>query len=785
MKDSSKSPRIEDLDPASLRSAASGGAPLQSGKQWLQSRVLSQPAANRVDRRQAFPCGAAARIEVGSSAWRHVHSKNKQNAHQLREALDGAIKIYCSGQWGRAEIEAAGRRDYEGVTGHAISGRHFWRLFDKVIANDGGRRDFNNLALYLLEQPSRKAQPDEFDRIAKDLPSLASAIRAVADVNAPTDAETLLVWTHAMEEYERLIDGGLSTHKTTRRVVELLHSSGLPLAKSRAVLRRIFARRVDRWIDGGRVPSAIEDLRAKNSGHRRPLPLSEDDIRLLTARGLTGGLTKAWRDALRNGDLSPAAVQAYLSNPASKSYVPSRVRELVGPDVEMLQDIHHGPRQAKLNGAFITRDWSAVSPADWYQADDTTLPLYYWETDEHGQLHVMRGQFLPMIDCRTNRVLSFALHSERNYTAKVIRGLIVNTHDTYGLPRVGFYFENGIWRSSKLVRGQARGADDVPPEETELGLREWVAFRHAAPGNARAKPVERVIGMLQDRMEDQPGYCGRNEQTEKFERVQAHLRQVQAGKVPPSEFFLHKEEWYKRLDGICEAYNDERQDGKLKGLSPREAWDSLFDASRPLVRLTPETRYLLANHRRPETITKRGICIQVRKGDSRWFYNEITGRLVGRRVQAYFDPEATESIFIKLNPADKTAAVIPAAPEVPAMSASPQQLGAAMARVDSHNRPARTLYKTIEPHFPENAPSPFRQVVADAETVETGEEIAAEQAAIRDQQAEQFKTQRKLSNIGRRFGSGFTNNAIPAERRLEMIEFAKEAAKDANAPTEP
>ncbi len=698
--------------------------------------------------------------------------------------MASAIELHRSGRWGRGEIEAAGRREYESETGHAISGRHFWRLFDKVIARHGGQGDFDNLALYLPGRLVRKVRPDEFDRLAEDLPSLASTIRSVIDVNAPTTEETLLVWTHAMEEYERLIDAGLSTHKATRRVVELLHASGLPLALSRSALRRTLARKLDRWIDGGRVPSAIEDLRSTNSGRHRPLPLSGDDIKRLTARALTGSLSKAWRDALSKGELSPAAMETYIADPASKSYVPQSVRELIGPDVEMLQDIHHGPRQARLKGAYITRDWSDVSPGDWYQADDTTLPLIYWEEDEQGRLHLMRGQFLPMIDCRTNRVLTFALHSERNYTAKVIRGLILSTHDTYGLPRVGFHFENGIWRSSKLVRGCA-DADDVPPEETELGLREWVRFMHSKPGNARAKVVERIIGLLQDRMEDQPGYCGRNEQTEKFERVQSLVRQVQAGKVRPAGSFLHRSEWIDRLAQICEAYNDERQDGKLKGLSPREAWDSLFDTSRPLMRLTPETRYLLANHRRPLKVTKNGVCIQIGR-ERRWFYNEITGRLIGRMVQAYFDPEDLSSIFIKLSPDDKTAAVVPAAPAIPAMSASPEQLAAAMARVDAHNQPARTRYKAIEPHFPDNGPSPFRRVVSDPETIEAGQEIAQEQAEIRNQQRSDTSTRRQLARYQRRLGVTTNQEAIPDSQLLNGYRWIEEAKRNVqHTPSEP
>lgn len=765
----------------------SGGAPITSAAS--ESRCIGlEGVCNGTPQKAELPKDGKLPPPVptpGNHAWNGLNAKTRQYAHHLRDALASALELHASGRWGRAEIESAGRRDYERVFGHAISDRHFWRLFDLVIARHGGRGDFSNLALYLPGRLVAKAVRDGFDQIAKDLPSLASTIRSVADIDRPSPGETLLVWTHAMEEYERLIDAGLSTHNATRRVVDLLHASGLPLARSRAALRRTFARKFDRWIDGGRVPSSIEDMRVMNSGRRRPMPLSEDDIKLLTARGLTGSVSKAWRDTIGEGALSPAAMQAYISNPACKSYVPQRVRDLVGPDVDMLQDIHHGPRQAALKGAYITRDWSLVSPGDWYQADDVTAPLVYWEEDERGQPCVMRGQFLPMIDCRTNRVLEFALHSGRNYTAKVIRRLIVTTHDTYGLPRVGFHFENGIWRTSKLLKGQAE-SDAVPAEETELGLREWVRFMHAKPGNARSKVIERVIGLLQDRMEDQPGYLGRNEQVEKFERVQKQIRQVQSNAAHPSKFFLSKKEWNERLKQICETYNDETQGGKLKGQSPREAWDSLFDTSRPLVRLTAETRFLLANHRRPLEVKPNGVPIRI-NGSSKpiWFQSEITGRLIGRKVQAYFDPEALDSIFIKLSPTDKTAAVIPAAPVIPAYTASREQMRAAMESVAAQNRPAQTLYQTIEPYFPDNGPSQFRRVIADAETVEAGQEIAADQAAIREKQAERFKADRKLATAGRRFGAGFTNNAIPAARRLAVIEFAKEAAKNANASTEP
>jgi hypothetical protein len=184
----------------------------------------------------------------------------------------------------------------------------------------------------------------------------------------------------------------------------------------------------------------------------------------------------------------------------------------------------------------------------------------------------------------------------------------------------------------------------------------------------------------------------------------------------------------------------------LKGLSPREAWDQWFDASRPLVRLTPETRYLLANHRRPLKVTRNGVCVQIGR-ERHWFRNQTTGRLIGQTVQIYFNPDDLSSVFLKLDSSDKVASVVPAAPTAPAMGATPEQLRAAQASVNAQNAPARTLYQEIKPHFPDNKPAPFRRVIADAATVEEGREIAADQATIAARQKEQQATRRRLARF--------------------------------------
>jgi hypothetical protein len=711
--------------------------------------------------------------------WERIALRCRNHAHKLRQALAGALELHRSGRWGRADVEAAGLRDYARIAGHPIAPKTFWRLFDRVIARDSGRNDFTRLELYLPGAIVSRAKPSAFDKAAADLPDLSAAVLAVGDAVRPTKEELQLIWDAACNEWLRLCDAGGKHAKARKRILAALDASGINIAKTYAALRRNFVRKINLWEQAGYTIAALRDRRSECSGKRQPLGLSDEDSRILIARGLTGnGLAPAWRGALAAGELSPAVAQRYISNPASKSYVPQRVRNLLGPDIELLQDIHHGPRQAALKGAYISRDWSDVAPADWYSADDTTLPVYYWEESENGSPRVLRGQCLVMNDCRTNRVLAFALHSERNYTAKVIRGLIVRTHDSFGFPREGFFFERGTWASSKLLKG---AMDEVPSEETELGLREFgLRFRHAKPGNARAKTIERILGLLQDRMEGEPGYCGRNEQVEKFERFERLKLDVQSGKLHPQGRLFHRDEWVARLADICDAYNNEPQEGRmLKGMSPREAWDSLFDVKRPLVRLSAETRYLLANHRRPLKVTANGICVQMGK-ERHWFRNEVTGRLRGRTVQVYFDPEDLKSVFMKMNASDKSGFVIPAEPPSPAMGSTREQKAAANASVAAHNRPARTLYQEIAPHFPKNGPSQFRQVVADPDTVALGEEIAADRAAIRADQEAAGNKARQLSKFRRRFGTTTTQDTVAPEQQAAAYQLIEETKSDAD-----
>src|SRR5258708_27685645 len=111
----------------------------------------------------------------------------------------------------------------------------------------------------------------------------------------------------------------------------------------------------------------------------------------------------------------------------------------------------------------------------------------------------------------------------------------------------------------------------------------------------RGKVIERVFGLLQNHLESEPGYAGRDERHDKFERVQEQLSLVRRGKAQPEEFFLSEAEYLKRLEAIVRIYNEERQQGKYcPALSPREAFEK-FHAEDPRIRLAPSCPHLLAS----------------------------------------------------------------------------------------------------------------------------------------------------------------------------------------------
>src|ERR1700736_6397055 len=636
-----------------------------------------------------------------------------------------------------AEFEQLGVEDYRRAFGHNVSTRHWRRLFRRTLDRDGGAENWGRLEIYLDESPARKPE------LRKRAPFTPAAFRPLQELISsfgnpacPTELERSCLWIYAFEHFERETEH-TGKPKTIKRVtLKFLYENACFLGKSEKGIKLQFDRKLKRWINGGRVPAAIADARRKNPG--RPAPkLSEDEEHALIAKALRcgGGMTQAWRESRHSGVFNSRISQQYTSTPASKSYVPGRIRKLIRAKMKMLSDQHHGPRRAKLNGAYINRDPSTYNSGDWFQADDCTLPNYYYTESDEG-FALVRGQFLAMCDVRTTFILGYVLIPERNYTAHHIRNLTTIVADTYGLPRRGFYYENGMWRTARLLHGRR---DEINWFQTEMGLRGLgLQFCHAKL--PRGKVIERVFGLLQNHLESEPGYAGRDERRDKFERIQEQLSLVRRGKAEPADFFLSEAEYLQRLSLIVDRYNNERQEGKYcPGLSPREAFEK-FHGEEPRIRLGPSCRHLLATHKMRVRSGRNGISF--RFGREQFTYkSQETGALRGEELIVWFNVENPSTISVtNLKEDPCTLFTVEREIKVPGMDAPPEVLEAALAQNEAHEAYRKGLYRAVSQNFSTGfAGRMFRQNLIDHKTAELGNAMREQHAEIKRQKVEKKK----------------------------------------------
>jgi hypothetical protein len=536
-------------------------------------------------------------------------------------------------------------------------------------------------------------------------------------------------------------------------------------------VRLQFERKFKRWEELGRKP--VYDSRHEKSGRYRAPKLKKDDLDLIKAEAVFncgGRVSQAFRKVLDANQLSPDLANYYRPG-ASKSYVPQKIRDAVKADVRMCEDIHHGPRQAQLNGPHIERDWSEVFAGDWHCQDDVTLPVLWYERSADGTVKLWQGQCLIDIDLRTLKVLGWVLITAKGYDSLAIRTLNTKVMEEYGLPRVGLYFERGIWEKAKLLKGDRKYADAevLDLSYAEGGLRSLgLRFQHARL--PKAKPVERVIGAIQDRIEGFPGYQGRNCTIEKFERVQKARLDVEAGRNDPEGLFLSKEEFMDELEKVIRQYNAELQDGKmLQGLSPDEAYELLQKPNDPPIRFDARCRYLLAYHRKPVTVTRKGVAIKIGKRLFR-YYDEQTGQLQGRQMLAWFNPEDPSCLV--LTDADASnPRTVELAPEIPAMNASEHQIRMALGRCNAHLKPAKALYRVLKA----KTAQPQRRVAMDRFTADLGAEIESQRQSVETKRKENNSRASRIAKLQRELGM----EGVPVEVSPE-IEEALLLSRDAD-----
>jgi hypothetical protein len=692
-------------------------------------------------------------------------------------ALGPAIHQMC--RWGRCDESAL--RHYRSEFGK-VSERHFHRLIMRTIKRDAGEERFDDPILYLDEVVTRKRSSLRGRAlIANDSAerTLLDALNRVANPSCLTADEIALVWTICCEVVETMCAEGQPEKKAQGLVLNLLAQSGVSLSRSAEALRVNFKRKYQRWLEGGRTVAALEDKRPTKSGNYRAPKLTESARLKLIGHallGCQGNVTRAIREKLESGELGCEASRHYLANPKSKSYVPRALRKAVSDDVRRLDAYHHGPREHKLRGAYHTRDWSGVAAGDWFQSDDLTAPVYFYKRSDAGA-QLTRGQFLPLVDERTTKILGFVLIQQRNYNSLDIRSLITLVCSEHGLPRKGFSFERGLWRSSKILTG-TRGID--LQGEADMGLRRLgMRFRHAQL--PRGKVIERTLGQLQDMMGDLPGYCGRDERLDRFERFQRTKLDIEAGRAAPEDHLFSADQICHAFQKIVDRYNAEPQRGrKLDGLSPDAGWNQL-QGLEPRIRYQAELLYFLASDVRHRKIGGNGITIRIGKNIFN-YKNGETGRRQGEIVYAWFNSLRPETLACTSDLVGGGLFVVERSHAVPAVDASSEELEAENRKVAAHNGYAAALYHVVKNSLPSRA---FRPLLGSQVAVRLGSEMGSLQDAVGERQRADQRLRATIARHSKRAGISPVLVPVSSESLESLDEFAKaQSALDQKAEEE-
>lgn len=659
---------------------------------------------------------------------------------------------------------------WNGQGRHPVTERTLRRWIERAMERDGGFSDWGRWEIYLDDQFAPVAATPA-TQAARELalPHLSEALSAVVVPALPTAQERDRIWFQANKDADILEEAGEAPAAVGRAVLLALAASGLPLSKTPEALRKIWALKRAAWIDGGRRPSALADRR-KAANRERAFDLPDGDKLTLLRLALNwgGDLAPAWRQAHRSRLLSAETLARFPSLTADKSFVPHTVRRAVGADLVQMIQRNQGPRASRLGGAWTDRDWSGIEPADWWVGDDLTPPVYFWdESQENPQ--PMRGQLLMLADAKTDYVLGWVLLSSRNYSARAIRSLIIRCHDEHGLPRCGFHFENGIWKQSRMLTGQAGEADAVTAEETEKGLGEFgCRFIHATtPGQ---KTIERVFGLLQNRMEDLPGYCGRDERRDCPEKTRRHLLEVQAGHAHPSKYFLEKKALMEEFGRIVDAHNAEphsQRARKIPGQAPAAAYG--LRRTEDITHLGEHGRYLLATHRVPVKVTKQGIRLRSSLGGG-LYRNEHTGPLIGRTVLAWVDADAPEAITITTLDRQEPR-LVELAHEPRALGAEAWELRSAVESRRSHMGYGDALYRIVSG----GRGRTFRPLVLDHASRQLGEDIQRQKAAAETARRETVSLNQKFDRLTEAAGVAIPKPAAPHRLRAVVEGIQKKA----------
>lgn len=559
------------------------------------------------------------------------HNECLAQARKLREALRPALARQNAPGFNSTELEALGIEDFRRVFGYTVSARHWRNLFTRTLRRAGTNADMDRLEIYLPDRLRRR------ESVARPLPigasetetRLASFVSVIADADRMTSRHRERIWDEALLEYQALLDRGTPARRAGTIVRTALQRVAPFIATTPEGLRKTLARKISSG-SGTDHRHQVDDV----------WELPEEDRNILTHLAVWknhGSMQAAWLHACANRMLTSETAARYPNT----LRVPAKVAEAIGSEVELFMLMKRTKHAADELTPYVDRVHDGIYSGQIYQGDDFTMPVYFTVPDGQGWFNLLRGQVLLFIDFRSSKIVGWCLIPEAQYSSLNIWTQLKQIFREHGIPDV-LYFERGIWKRSSLLTGRK---GDPSTGEVVQGLRELgIKFKHAI--RPRSKTVERIGGLIQDLMEGEPGYCGRDERRDLPAATKQALQRVKSRKVDPAGLFYTFEQWNARLGEIIAQYNARPQHGKqLAGLSPDQAFDQFMEADKERRRHDLELSFLLTHKEEKEVKPGQSIKFTVGKNTFRYYGPELAP-FMGRRVIAAFDAENPEHLIV-------------------------------------------------------------------------------------------------------------------------------------------
>jgi hypothetical protein len=573
-----------------------------------------------------------------------VAEKWRNKAFSLQRAFSATLKLTHGGMLGADALKNA-LADYEKQFGITVTPDYLRRLYLRTIERDRGLKQWHRVELFLDDAAFRKgpcSSPANRQKYSHD--ELSGILELIEDRQSPSGDDKALFFNAAFAHFNNLCQFNPNEHRAIKRSLLEYINCALPcLSKSAGTLRRMFDDKLNQWRKNGMTQSALEDQRFFNPGRKRPDFSADEKIIADLAVQLEGNESRAQREAYKRGLLSTAYTSHYKLNfRKDKSRVPHVTRRNATDQVIKMEPFHKGPRAVRKAMPRPFRNWDDLNPGDVFEADDLTIPFYWRAMGDAGMEKVIRGECLVFVDRRTGMILDFMMIAGKYNSFDIRFGAGIKIPAKYGKPRDGWLLENGPWRS-RLTDGEPiPGAQTLSWRQTHNALidggralesfcggfeESGMTIKHARPGNPQTKIIEQIFNVTQNRMAAEPGFIGRNERLDGYDRTQSLIKRAEKGEQRSLDKLYTHAEVVRALEVIFSEYNTEPQNGRrLHGASPAEMWREHVSRF-PLEKLPDETQFLYASHKKIARPRRDGSFLMEYNGNKRMFFNKETGEL--------------------------------------------------------------------------------------------------------------------------------------------------------------